>query len=117
LRVGIVRQSPFDTAGRFRADECNERHGRLSGRPGELLVEAEIGIEEHEVGGECRSRQLRPAFRRFEADRRELAQDRVHGRMGAMQDEGLRPAECGDARGAAHDTTFRRGRPKISARL
>ena len=64
LRVGLVRQRPFDAARRLRADQRHQRHRRLAGLPGKLLVEAEIGVEEDEVGGQRLGRQLRPAVGR-----------------------------------------------------
>ena len=98
LGVGIVRQRPFDAAGRLRADQRHQRHQRLAGLPGELLVEAEVGVEEHEVGGQRLDRQFRPAACRLEADRRQLARDRLHRRMRPMQYERLGAAEIASLR-------------------
>ena len=93
-----------------RADEA-----RVAATEHLLFVEAEIGIEEDEIRRERFRRQLRPAIDRFEADRRQLPGDRLHRRMRTVQHEGPGAAEIGDARGAAHDTTLSRGRPKAFA--
>jgi hypothetical protein len=43
-----------------------------------------------------------------------LPGDRLHRRVRAMQDKGPGAAQIGDAR-PRHDTTLRRGRPKVLA--